>query len=667
MVFGLALVTGAQIGLVPPRARTVVPVVRTFPEDVTGSIGALAEQLADPRRILSEVGLGLFASGAVLLVLLGWHNRQLRRSRDRAEALAADLAAASAGLERANAEISAVNDELKARNDKLDRRDRELGLQNRRFDAALNNMSQALCMVDAQDRLVVFNRRFADLFAVEVSPIPGLSLDGLVGAEALPLFREIRARVTAGGSASFAIDSVDGRTIQVSHEPMREGGWVATYEDVTAGREAEAKITFLAHHDALTRLLNRSAFELRLAAAFETAGRFAVHLVDIDGFEDVNDGYGHPVGDALLREIGRRLAQMARPGDALARTGGDEFAILRIAGGDRDTEAVHAERIAAAMREPFEVGGRSVAIGASVGVALAPGDGTSADALMTNAHLALGQAKGAARGAARLFEPDMDAARRARRSLERDLRGAAERGEIELFFQPLVDARRVVLSGYETLARWRHPARGFVSPSEFVPVAEETGLIVEIGAAVLKEACRQAVRWPGRLTVAVNLSPSQFAAPDLPGMVRDALRTSGLDPSRLEIEVTESLPLGEDALAILHAIRNLGVRIAMDDFGTGYASLSYLRRFPFDKIKIDQSFVRDLSTRPDCIKIVGAMASLGASLGMMTTAEGVETAEQLADLQAAGCDQVQGYYFGRPQPAGALSFSLPHGTAVAAA
>ena len=667
MVFGLALAGMAQLGFAPARFRLPVPTHQTIPDDVTGSIGSIAEQFVDPSRILSEVGLGLFASGGILLVLLGWHNRQLRRSRDQAEALAADLAAVSAGLERANTEIQAVNAELKGRADKLDRRDRELGLQNRRFDAALNNMSQALCMVDAQERLVVFNRRFADLFAVEVSPIPGLRLDGLVGAAAAPMFKDIRARQAGNAAGGFMVESSDGRTIQVSHQPMPEGGWVATYEDVTAGREAEAKITFLAHHDALTRLLNRAAFERRLASAFETAGRFAVHLVDIDGFEDVNDGYGHPIGDALLREIGRRLSQMGRPGDALARTGGDEFAILRAAGGDREIEALHAERLAAAMREPFEVAGRSVAIGASVGVALAPVDGTSADALMTRAHLALGQAKGAGRGTARLFEPDMDAARRARRALERDLRGAAGRGEIELFFQPLVDARRVVLSGYETLARWRHPERGFVSPSDFVPVAEETGLIVEIGAAVLREACRQAARWPDRLTVAVNLSPSQFAAPDLPGMVREALRDSGLDPSRLEIEVTESLPLGEDALATLHAIRDLGVRIAMDDFGTGYASLSYLRRFPFDKIKIDQSFVRDMATRPDCIKIVGAMASLGASLGMITTAEGVETAEQFAELQAAGCDQVQGYHFGRPEPAGALRFTLPQHTAVAAA
>ena len=266
-------------------------------------------------------------------------------------------------------------------------------------------MSQALCMVDADDRLVVFNRCFAELFAVEVSPIPGLGLDGLVGASAARLFREIRARQTTATAASFTVDSGDGRTIQVSHQPMPEGGWVATYEDVTAGREAEAKITFLAHHDALTRLLNRAAFERRVATAFESAGRFAVHLVDIDGFEDVNDGYGHPIGDALLREIGRRLAQMARPGEALARTGGDEFAILRAAGGDRDTEAVHAERIAAAMREPFDIGGRTVAIRASVGVALAPTDGGTADALMTSAHLALGQAKGSGRGGARLFEP----------------------------------------------------------------------------------------------------------------------------------------------------------------------------------------------------------------------------------------------------------------------
>ena len=657
-------ITPAGAGLLGPATLALRP--------DADPVGVPAAAL-DPRRILSIVGLGLFATGAVLLILLGWHNRQLRGARDRAEALARDLAGLSNGLERANAEITKVNAELKSRNDNLGRRDREMGLQNRRFDAALNNMSQALCMVDTHDRLVVFNRRFGELFAVEVAPIPGILLDDLVALASSPLLSEVQTRqhvaAAAGLAAGFALEAADGRTIQVSHQPMPEGGWVATYEDVTERREAQARITFLAHHDAATGLLNRAAFERRIAAALESdAEPFAVHLLDIAGLKDVNDGYGHPTGDALLREAGRRLSDCAVPSGAVARIGGDEFAILRPAGDDRTAEAAFADGLVKLIGESFDLDGRSVAVGAGVGVAIAPADGSTADALLTNAYLALGQAKLAGRDRVRLFEPDMDAARRARRALERDLRGALGRGEIELFFQPLVDARRVALAGFETLARWRHPARGLVSPSDFIPVAEETGLIVEIGAHVLREACRYAAAWRGGLTVAVNLSPAQFAAPDLIGTLDDALRRSGLEPARLEVEITESLPLGDGdgALAILHAIRSRGVRIAMDDFGTGYASLSYLRRFPFDKIKIDQSFVRDLSSRPDCIKIVSAMAALAASLGMSTTAEGVETPEEFALLRDAGCDHLQGFHFGRPQSAESLNFTLPAAVAALA-
>ena len=319
------------------------------------------------------------------------------------------------------------------------------------------------------------------------------------------------------------------------------------------------------------------------------------------------------------------------------------------------------------MSEDFDIEGLDIRITTSIGIASALVDGRTADELMKNADLALYRAKRDGRNTYRLFEQDMDAARRARLGLETDLRKALLKDELEVFFQPLVDARRIVITGYEALLRWRHPVRGLVPPSEFIPIAEEIGMIAALGEWVLRQACGCAVQWPDGMTLAVNLSPAQFKSKNLVGVIKDALLASGLKPTRLELEITESVMLTESdaTLATLHEIRSHGVRIAMDDFGTGYSSLSYLRRFPFDKIKIDQSFVRELASRPDCIKIVRSIAALGASLGMTTTAEGVETPEQFEQLQAAGCDQVQGYYFGRPEPVGSMIFTLDHPAAVA--
>ena len=620
-----------------------------------------SEKVAEDQRelvrlfwIFSAVVAGLFGFGGLLMVMVGWHNAQLVRARDETD-----------GLTR---EVHAINGELQSRNEILQRRDREIGIQNGRFDAALNNMSQALCMVDAEERLVVCNHRFTELFGLSLEPMPGMAMDDLIGRSADGRLGDVQARhrsLQASGGASRFVEDGGGHTIvSVSHEPMPEGGWVATYEDITERRRAEDQIRFMAHHDGLTGLVNRVFFGQELNAALASlparGGRVSVLCLDLDGFKDINDSHGHHVGDALLCEVARRLSACVRDGDVVARLGGDEFAILQWQGADPHRESPLADRLVSLLGERFDLDGLVLFVTTSVGVASAPDDGATGDELMKNADLALYQAKLGGKNNARVFEPDMDAARRFRRALELDLGSALTNGEFEVFFQPLVDARRIAIVGFEALLRWRHPVRGLVSPAVFIPVAEEIGLIGEIGAWVLGAACAQAARWPRELTVAVNLSPAQFRSRDLVGTVKDALLRSHLRPTRLELEITESVLLSDSdgSLAALHDLRALGIRIAMDDFGTGYSSLSYLRRFPFDKIKIDQSFVREMSTRPDCIKIVQSIAALGASLGMTTTAEGVETAEQFAQLQAAGCDQVQGYHFGRPQPVGSMIFDL---------
>ena len=638
-------------------------------------VGEDQRELIKLHWIFSGVVAGLFAFGTGLVLLLGLHNKQLGRAHANLHSLAQDLRQASTGLERANTEVRTVNTQLQTRNDILQRRDRELGIQNKRFDAALNNMSQALCMVDAADRLVVYNQRFADLFSLDFAPIPGILFADLLELASSPQLMQVHARqkslLVEGEPIGFVQDLTDRKTLSVSHQPMPEGGWVATYEDISQRRQAEAQITYLAHHDALTGLVNRVYFGEQLESALvrleRRGGSFTVHCLDLDGFKDVNDSFGHPIGDALLREVGKRLLANARDGDIVARLGGDEFAILQVGRDDADESAALAKRLIGAMSEDFDIEGLDIRITTSIGIASALVDGRTADELMKNADLALYRAKRDGRNTYRLFEQDMDAARRARLGLETDLRKALLKDELEVFFQPLVDARRIVITGYEALLRWRHPVRGLVPPSEFIPIAEEIGMIAALGEWVLRQACGCAVQWPDGMTLAVNLSPAQFKSKNLVGVIKDALLASGLKPTRLELEITESVMLTESdaTLATLHEIRSHGVRIAMDDFGTGYSSLSYLRRFPFDKIKIDQSFVRELASRPDCIKIVRSIAALGASLGMTTTAEGVETPEQFEQLQAAGCDQVQGYYFGRPEPVGSMIFTLDHPAAVA--
>ena len=624
--------------------------------------------------LFSGLAACLIVFGIVLLGLLGWHNRLLGRAHRDLRSLAGNLQMTSAELEQANKALGNAYAELQNRNDVLQMQELELRMQNERFDAALNNMTHGLCMADSEGQIIVFNARFAELFGLTSKVQPGATLDCLAGlldrshAPGAGAFRQIcleqKELVRTHRQASFIHEELGGQTFSVSHQPLAGGGWIATYEDITERRRAESQIAYMAHHDALTDLANRVLFRERLDQALVLAQRkgatIAVLCLDLDRFKDVNDSLGHETGDALLKAVSRRLRSCVREGDMVARLGGDEFAVLRVATTEPHDCAQLASRIINAISAPYEVEGQEIVIGTSVGIALAIEGKLAPDQILKHADLALYRAKSDRRGTYRFFEPEMDAQLQARRLLEADLRKALANQEFELAYQPQINIRRNEITGFEALLRWYHPERGAVSPAEFIPVAEDIGLISAVGDWVIEQACAEAATWPYGIKVAVNLSPVQFRNRTLVQSVSRALARSGLAPSRLELEITESVLLQDNdaTLATLHQLRELGVCIAMDDFGTGYSSLSYLRSFPFDKIKIDQSFVRELTSRADCLAIVQSITRLGSSLGMITTAEGVETEEQYLHLQAAGCTEVQGYYFGRPGPAKDLVFSL---------
>ncbi|MFC3127291.1 EAL domain-containing protein [Pseudoroseomonas globiformis] len=451
-----------------------------------------------------------------------------------------------------------------------------------------------------------------------------------------------------------------GLWLEVHAYPTAEGGLSIFFRDITEQRRAhqeqllvQQRLAHMARHDALTDLPNRTLFQERLDQALGDVAhgeRVAVHCLDLDGLKAVNDTLGHPAGDELLREIARRLKQHVREADTVARLGGDEFAIVQAGPAGRADAALLGQRLLEALAEPMELAGQCIAVSASIGIALAPEHGSDADGLLKAADLALYRAKFDGRGMQRFYEAGMDQPLQARQALKMELRRALAQGELELAYQPLLDLRAARVAGFEALLRWRHPKRGLIPPAEFIPVAEETGLIVPIGEWVLHEACREAAGWPDGVGVAVNLSPLQFRKPGLVDAVGAALAASGLDASRLELEITESVLLhhSEGNLSQLHELRGLGVRIAMDDFGTGYSSLGYLRSFPFDKIKIDRSFTSDLPDGIQSLAIIQAVTALGRNLGIVTLAEGVETRQQLAILEAQGCDMAQGYLFGRP-------------------
>ena len=469
-----------------------------------------------------------------------------------------------------------------------------------------------------------------------------------LASEAVTRFEDVTvsspegARLTA--ATGVAIRGADGAPRYI----------VDVVEDVTERRRAEATIEHLAHYDALTDLPNRAAFHVRLDAALERAAmaheNFAVMCIDLDRFKDVNDVFGHAVGDALLREVAIRL-QAACEGAFVARLGGDEFAIICADGPQPAAAAALAERLLHSLDGEIPVAGQSVRTGMSIGVAVYPADSTDASVLLANADAALYRTKSDERGSIRFFEPEMDKRLRQRRALQRDLRSATACGQLVLFYQPQA-AIEGAITGFEALVRWNHPTRGTVSPGEFIPLAEQSGEIVALGAWILREACREAASWAKPLRIAINISPVQFRHGDLPAFVQEVLLETGLAANRLEIEITEGVLIGDFSrgIAILRRLKALGVRIAMDDFGTGYSSLSYLQAFPFDKIKIDQAFVANLERNPQSAAIIRAVIGLGRGLNVPVIAEGVETKEQLVFLKAEKCNEIQGYLIGRPAP-----------------
>jgi diguanylate cyclase (GGDEF)-like protein len=539
--------------------------------------------------------------------------------------------------------------------------------QTRCLDRALNAMTHGLTMFDRSGRLVVCNGRYIEMYGLSPSVIrPGCTVHevivhrietgSLAAADAHHYAHDVSAALGLGQAVSKVAELPDGRTIMVTRRAIEGGGWVATHDDITTRRQAEAQIAHMAHHDALTDLPNRFLLREELEAALLRARRgerVAVLYLDLDQFKGINDTLGHSKGDELLKGVADRLRSCVRETDTVARLGGDEFAVIQTAIRAPEDAARLARRIRETLATPFELDGHHVITDASIGISIAPDDASDPDHLLKNADMALYGAKSDGRGTFRFFEPDMDARMTGRRAIEGDLRNALAENQFELYYQPLINLERNEICGCEALLRWHHPERGLMAPAEFVPIAEETGLIVPLGEWVLKTACAEAATWPDHITISVNVSPVQFKSEALVLTVIGALAVSGLAPHRLAIEITEAVLMrdNEATLATLHQLRDLGVRIVMDDFGTGYSSLSYLRSFPFDKIKIDRSFINDLSERADAGIIVQAVANLAASLNMTTTAEGAETPGQLEKIRALGCTEMQGYLFSRPKRA----------------
>ncbi|MDC7785814.1 EAL domain-containing protein [Rhodoplanes sp. TEM] len=634
-----------------------------------------ADVLAPWRQRSLVVGaatLAFLVAATGLLVLMV---RQYRRT----SASEASLAEKSQALVREHAELLAHQAALQ--------------LQNQRFDAALNNMTQGLAMFDRSACLVVCNERYREIYGIPSGDtVPGTPLYAVIAAcadlrdrpESIEkVTRAIRERTTSGSVSSHEFTLGNGRTILVANQPMEGGGWLSTHEDVTDRRQAEEKIRRLAHSDLLTGVANRSHFLEQMATArrrLEAEERpFTVLMLDLDRFKPVNDTLGHAAGDIVLKEIAGRLQKALRADDVLARLGGDEFAVIQspprdFAPGGDWSEAMHesavvlASRIVDLVDEPFDIDGTKVSVGASIGIAMAPKDATRADELMKKADLALYAIKGNGRNGFAFFDTSMAAEADERHRLEIDFRAGLARGEFELHYQPIVEAGTRRLVGREALIRWNHPDEGLIAPDRFIAMAEDTGLVGALGEWILQTACAEAATWPDDATVAVNISPVQFRKTNLLDVIMCALVDSGLPPERLEIEITERVLLEWEAdhVSTLHQLKNLGVSIALDDFGTGYSSLSYLTTFPFDKLKIDRCFTRDLLARDGCGAIVCAIVNLGRSLDMVTVAEGVETETQLRLLRAAGVDQVQGYLVGRPAPATALVAAPAPGAAPAA-
>jgi diguanylate cyclase (GGDEF)-like protein len=618
----------------------------------------LAEQIAKAKTESGSIDLDRLI-GLVSRAYQAF-DRDRRRANRSMSLMVEEIGTVQRDLERLVAERTA----------ELHARETDLHAQNMRFDAAVSNMSQGLVMFDGDSRLVICNSRYAEMYRLRPDDIrPGLTLRQLLERRAAAgsfsgdvdqYLKRLSAAVKAGTTTSQFVELDDGRTIAVVNVPMAGGGWVATHEDITERRRSEMQIAHMARHDALTDLPNRVLLRERLAEALihvERGQRLAVLCLDLDHFKNVNDSLGHPVGDELLRVVASRLRDCVRGTDTISRVGGDEFAIIQT----DITDATDAERLALRLAEviaaPFDLHGHMVVATTSIGIAVAPIDGIEADELLKNADMALYGAKADGRAVYRFFEPRMDARMKARRALELELRKALANDEFELYYQPVVNLDGESVQCCEALLRWNHPEQGLIMPADFIPIAEEIGLIVPIGEWVIRRACQDATAWPDDIRVAVNLSPTQLNNSLLFPTVLNALNAAQLPAHRLELEITEAVLMEntEANLRTLHGLRALGIRISMDDFGTGYSSLSYLRSFPFDKIKIDRCFITGLGDDNESAAIVQAVAGLAQQLSMTTTAEGVETRTQLDRVRELGCTDVQGHFYSPPVPARELA------------
>ncbi|MDR9783932.1 putative bifunctional diguanylate cyclase/phosphodiesterase [Rhizobium redzepovicii] len=544
--------------------------------------------------------------------------------------------------------------------------------QQRLFEIILNNLPLGLSVFDADQRLTLSNIRFSQLFGLTQADVtPGVTIADLIdkmrgaeGASAKPGRRAGRhssAAVKSSGIRRREWLMDDGRVIQSMVTILADGSNIAIHADITEDRKAAERITYLAHHDPLTGLPNRIHFRQQVDAALaerKPDEQIALIHLNLDRFKSINNLMGVSAGDTILQQVAARIRASAGSENTLARLGSDEFAILQTGRQQPWNVTALAEQIRRELSEPFLHGEKQMELSVSMGIAVAPGDGDETDILLKHAGVALSHAKSDGRKRERFFAGEMEAQMQLRHALEADLRAAIEKEEFELHYQPLYDLSQRRICGFEALIRWNHPIRGRVAPTDFIPFAEEVGLIVDIGRWVLRRACSDAAEWPEDIKVAVNVSATQFSSSDLTRDVGEALAIASLSPLRLELEITESVlmeNLGE-VLPILHALKERGIRISMDDFGTGYSSLSYLSSFPFDKIKIDKSFVNDIVDNKEAHAIMHAIILLGDALGMRVTVEGVETAEQLALLECEECDEIQGYHISRPRPA----LDVPH-------
>jgi diguanylate cyclase (GGDEF)-like protein len=542
--------------------------------------------------------------------------------------------------------------------------------ENRCLRETLDNMIQGVLMFDADRKIVVCNRSYLEMYELSAEVVrPGCSLRELLeyrkasGSLALDVdayMQRIEELLDSGETSEMSLDTGDGRTIHVVTQPLPNRGWVTTHEDITRQKEAEARIEHMAHHDALTGLPNRVLFHAQLEDALRWRGRegqISVLFIDLDNFKNINDTLGHQVGDTLLKTVGLRLQECVRSGDIVARLGGDEFVIVQTELEDATDAANLATRVREAILDSCVIDDHNIVVDSSIGIALAPHDGIEPNELIKNADLALFGAKASGRSTYRFFEQAMDQRMLERHKLELELRKALVNGEFEVHFQPLVNLATDRIGCCEALLRWNHPDRGYIPPDNFIHLAEETGLITRIGDWVIRTACQEAANWPENVMLAINISPMQFRSPNLVSVVMHSLASSGLSAQRLELEITEAILLEdtEATLATLAEFHRLGVRIAMDDFGTGYSSLSYLQKFPFDKIKIDGSFIQGLSESEGSAAIVRAVAGLAKSFSMTTTAEGVETDEQLRIVRELGCTEMQGHLFSKACNAADLS------------